>query len=491
MPEITATPPIDLTLCTSSAGPYQFNIDQTTLMTSTLNPADYIVTYYNTNAGNEPFDGSPNGIIPDADLATYSISGTTATIWVRFEDLLTGCVLVKTFDLNVIPTPSGTISYAASPYCNNIATPQAITETLLTAGGVYSATPAGLIIDPATGAITPFGSTVGTYTVNYDIAATASCPAFNAQTSVEIDNCPCTVNASSLLETPCVNSSMTPITYSTTAGITSLVLTAGVLPAGITGSLLAGVFTLSGTPSVAGNYVFTYEITSGGVDICSVTTTIDVQPLPNAGLDGSTTVCDNLLTPIDLGLLITGEQAGGTWTRLLGTGGTFNALAGTFLPAVGASSVCTFEYRIAGVAPCVDDFSVVTVNINAAPNAGSDGSTLVCDSSVAVIDLNTLITGQQTGGTWTRTSGGVTGIFNAAAGTFIPTNAVTSTFEYTLVGTAPCINDVSIATVNINAQPNAGVDAAPQVVCDSSTALIDLNNLITGEQTGGVWTRTG
>ncbi|MBL0013836.1 MAG: choice-of-anchor L domain-containing protein [Flavobacterium sp.] len=421
LPEITATPPIDLTLCTSSAGPYQFNINQTTLMTSTLNPADYIITYYNTNASNEPYDGSPNGIIPDADLATYSITGTNATIWVRFEEISTGCVLVKTFNLNVVPTPTGTISFSASPYCNNIATPQAITETSLTPGGVYSATPAGLIIDPATGAITPFGSTVGIYTVNYDIGATVSCPPFNAFTSVEIENCPCTVNVSSSIETPCVNSSMTPITYGTTAGITSLVLTAGVLPAGITGSLSAGVFTLSGTPNVSGNYVFTYEITSGGVDICSVTTTINVLPLPDAGVDGSAVVCDNSVTPVDLNLLITLEQSGGTWTRLTGTGGTFNAGLGTFLPAVGASNINTFEYRIAGVAPCVDDFSVATVTINAQPNAGSDGSVLVCDSSVTLIDLNTLITGQQTGGTWTRTSTGTGGVFNAAAGTFMPT----------------------------------------------------------------------
>ncbi|MFN9113255.1 MAG: choice-of-anchor L domain-containing protein, partial [Bacteroidota bacterium] len=92
LPEIPVTPPLDLTLCTSSAGPYQFNIDQTALMTSTLNPADYIITYYNTNANNEPFDGSPIGVIPDTDLATYSITSTTATIWVRFEEISTGCV---------------------------------------------------------------------------------------------------------------------------------------------------------------------------------------------------------------------------------------------------------------------------------------------------------------------------------------------------------------------------------------------------------------
>ncbi|WP_345291150.1 hypothetical protein, partial [Flavobacterium hankyongi] len=48
--------------------------------------------------------------------------------------------------------------------------------------GVFSATPAGLIIDPTTGAITPNGSTPNTYTVHYDIVASGSCPAFSAPT---------------------------------------------------------------------------------------------------------------------------------------------------------------------------------------------------------------------------------------------------------------------------------------------------------------------
>lgn len=133
-------------------------------MTSTLNPADYIITYYNTNASNEPYDGSPTVLFQTLISMTYSITGTNATIWVRFEEISTDVYWWKTFNLNVVPTPTGTISFSASPYCNNIATPQAITETSLTPGGVYSATPAGLIIDPATGAITPFGSTVGIYT---------------------------------------------------------------------------------------------------------------------------------------------------------------------------------------------------------------------------------------------------------------------------------------------------------------------------------------
>lgn len=169
----------------------------------------------------------------------------------------------------------------------------------------------------------------------------------------------------------------------------------------------------------------------------------------NAGSDGTTTVCETSATVINLFALITGEQPGGSWVRTTGTGGVFNAAAGTFTPAVGATT-STFTYTLSGTAPCVDDTSVATVFINNQPNAGLDGVITVCNTSTTPIDLYSLITGEQLGGTWFRTTG-VGGTFNTVTGTFTPSpNATTSTFTYTLTGTAPCINDSSIATVIIN-----------------------------------------
>lgn len=176
---------------------------------------------------------------------------------------------------------------------------------------------------------------------------------------------------------------------------------------------------------------------------------------PNAGSDGTTTVCETSATVINLFALITGEQPGGSWVRTTGTGGVFNAAAGTFTPAVGATT-SIFSYTIQAIPPCVNDTSVATVNINNQPNAGLDGVITVCNTSTTPIDLYSLITGEQLGGTWTRTTG-VGGTFNTVTGTFTPSpNATTSTFTYTLTGTAPCINDSSVATVIINScAPNS------------------------------------
>jgi hypothetical protein len=91
--------------------------------------------------------------------------------------------------------------------------------------------------------------------------------------------------------------------------------------------------------------------------------TVTVQDGVDAGTNGNTTVCDHTTTAINLAGLITGEDAGGTWTRLTGTGGTFNASAGTYSPAVGATT-STFRYTVTGTAPCPNDMSVATVTIN-------------------------------------------------------------------------------------------------------------------------------
>ena len=82
-------------------------------------------------------------------------------------------------------------------------------------------------------------------------------------------------------------------------------------------------------------------------------------------------------------------------------------------PAAGATT-STFQYEITGTSPCPNDQSVATVNITPQANAGADGSTLVCDNSVAAIDLFSLIMGEQAGGVWTRLTG--------TGGTFVISN---------------------------------------------------------------------
>ncbi|MGV3695690.1 DUF7619 domain-containing protein [Flavobacterium sp.] len=94
-----------------------------------------------------------------------------------------------------------------------------------------------------------------------------------------------------------------------------------------------------------------------------------VNQMVDAGTSGTLTICDSSPTVINLFSIITGEQAGGTWTRVTGTGGTFDAAAGTFTSAIGATS-SRFIYTMDGIS-CLDDTSAATITINSCYECGS------------------------------------------------------------------------------------------------------------------------
>ncbi len=131
-------------------------------------------------------DGATGAIIPStstpgAYLVTYTIAAAG------------GCGVVSDdINISITTAPTADITYAGSPFINNVTTPQAVTLVGST-GGVYSST-TGLTIDGATGAIIPSTSTVGTYVVTYTIAAAGGCgivtDTANVVINAEICNAP-------------------------------------------------------------------------------------------------------------------------------------------------------------------------------------------------------------------------------------------------------------------------------------------------------------
>jgi large repetitive protein len=116
---------------------------------------------------------------------------------------------------------------------------------------------------------------------------------------------------------------------------------------------------------VPGTYNFVKDING-----CTDTVKVVNNAPASAGVGSATTVNINSVTTIGLDGLLTGEDAGGTWTRLTGTGGTFDNLLGTFIPTNATNS--TFRYTKTGTAPCPTATADVTVNINNLPVANDD-----------------------------------------------------------------------------------------------------------------------
>lgn len=166
---ITATPSATISY---SGGPFCTGITTPVAVNQTGTPGGL----YSSTAGLSV--DVPSGAInpslstPKTYTVTYAIAASG------------GCAAYSTStSVTVTQGPSANISYAG-PFCNSNTTSQLVTKTG-TAGGVFSST-SGLAIVSSTGTISPSSSTAGTYVVSYTIAASGSCPAYIANTSVTI-----------------------------------------------------------------------------------------------------------------------------------------------------------------------------------------------------------------------------------------------------------------------------------------------------------------
>lgn len=242
-------------------------------------------------------------------------------------------------------------------------------------------------------------------------------------------------------------------------------------------ALASGTGVFNPAVDAAGVYTYTFFGTQP-CDNDTATVTVTVNPVPNAGADGTAFFCSNQ-APADLFASLTGTpQAGGTWSPALASG------TGVFNPAVDAAG--TYTYTVGG-GFCSTATANVVVSVTQAPNAGGVGATLLINSCITAtsVDLFTALNGtQDLTGVWTDSSNTV--IANPINPSVL--GAGTFTFTYTVTGgTSPCTSDTATVTVIISPAPNAGTFGGSQSVC-TAVGTFDLNTLLTGAQPDGVWT---
>ena len=228
-----------------------------------------------------------------------------------------------------------------------------------------------------------------------------------------------------------------------------------------------------------GTYVFTY--TQAEQNLCSgssSTLTLELFEAPNPGTDATLDICTNDAR-VDLFTLLGNDaDTGGTWSPSLASG------TGFFDPAVDSGGVYT--YTLIGTAPCDKPFTAsVTVNLTQVPDAGINGSLVICDESTADVNLFNLLGGSPDGGgVWT---GPVT-LTNGDLGT-LDTELLSLgsyTFNYIVNSTNECTDDSSRVVVVVTADPDAG-DDAEITLCENATA-VDLFTLLGSDaQVGGTW----
>ena len=132
------------------------------------------------------FSATPAGLVINSTSGAIDLGNSTAGVYTVTNTIGAsgGCPGdAKTFTITITQPASGSFFYN-TPLCISADTAQTPTSSV-TAGGIYSSSP-GLVIDTNSGAINSSASAPGNYTVNYDIAASAGCGAFNANFDVVI-----------------------------------------------------------------------------------------------------------------------------------------------------------------------------------------------------------------------------------------------------------------------------------------------------------------
>jgi gliding motility-associated-like protein len=119
--------------------------------------------------------------------------------------------------------------------------------------------------------------------------------------------------------------------------------------------------------------------------------------------------------------------------------------------------------------------------VTAAVNAGADNTGSVCNNTS--IDLNSLLLGADSGGTWIETTGTPSGQFNTSTAIL---NAVgltpgNYTFSYTLTGTSPCTNDIANFTITVNDcsadGPTAIISVSNGTVCQGQSLIFNSTSI--------------
>ena len=451
----------------------------------------YDVPFYGTAF---PTGVSAKGTV-SADGTTFttaSISKTT-TYYVDAVDA-NGCSLnTGNARIPVIATvTSGSIQsnifYPSQFFCSSLSQIQTVTRTG-TAGGTYSATPAGLALG-ADGSITPNSSSVGNYTITYTVASALGCVEVPATTTVNITDNPLT---SSLVY------SGSPYCTSLTSAAVSLTNPNGgsflSSPAGL--SLDAVTGTIYPSASQPGTYTVTYLVSgAGGCAPQAPTTSVTITGLPTAVINyADATLCKDVVASQLPGLSGTGAYTGGTFSYTGVSLNSFNASTGAFVPNASTAGSYTISYLIPASGNCVTVTETTPVTINPLPNGAITGSTVACQNGTAP-DIT--FTGSNGTAPYTFSykvgADGATQTVTTVSGNSITVSQSTvsaGTYLYTLLGVTDangCSYAASgTATITITGTPVATFNYPGSPYCKSGTATTAL----IGDGTRGVFSGTG
>ncbi|MCB0767717.1 MAG: gliding motility-associated C-terminal domain-containing protein [Flavobacteriales bacterium] len=308
------------------------------------------------------------------------------------------------------------------------------------------------------GSFDPASMTAGTYT--YTVAGTPPCPASSADVLVNV------------VATPDAGSPGNITVCASDAAFDLFGQLGGTPDAGGAWAGPSAVVSGQFDPATmnAGVYTYTINVPPPCMNVSSTVTVAVVQP-PNAGSDGSLTLCISSPTTALLPSLGGSPDATGTWS------GPSPVVGGSFNPA--SMLAGTYTYTVVGTTPCPASIADVVVDVVDAPNAGLPGSSDLCATNDAIVLFDQLGGTPDAGGTWSGPS-------TVSSGVFDPATMTAGVYTYTINVPPPCTNASSTVTINVAQPPNAGGDGGT-TLCATSTSFDLITALSGSPDAGGVW----
>jgi gliding motility-associated-like protein len=309
--------------------------------------------------------------------------------------------------------------------------------------------------------------------VNYTVTPTSSNGCVGIPRVVSVTVNPLNTITSGSNQTVCLNSSIIPISMTTT-GATGANVTG--LPAGVTGTWSSNVITISGAPTVSGTFTYTVT-TTGGCPSTTATGTITVTPLNTVATGINRTTCINsAITTITLattgatGATITGLPAGvtGTWA------GNVVTISGT------PTASGTFTYTVTTTGGCPPATTTGTITVNPLLNSSFTypGNTY-CQSGTNPTPTITGVAGGTFSGSAGLSINATTGLINLAAST-LTSHVVT----YTTIGSCPTSSTFNIT---VTTAPTSGFSYSQPTYCQESA---DPSVTYVAGASGGVFSAT-
>jgi hypothetical protein len=479
--------------------------------------------------------GLPTGVTGSFAGGVLTISGTpSVTGTFNYTVTTSGTCTQTNLSGTITVTPNATISLSSAAGTNTqtkcVGT--AITNiTYAVGGGGTSAgvtgLPTGVTGTFAGGVFTISGTPSVTGTFNYTVTTTGTCTQNSLSGSITVTpNATLSLSsaAGTNVQSKCVNTAITNITYAVGGGATSASATG--LPTGVTGSFAGGVFTISGTPSVEGTFPYTVNTTG----TCTQTSLSGTITVTNCGCANAPTVSLNGTSSNTCGttaVTVAGNTFGGSATNVSlsenGAGSlninsaTTSPFSFTYTPAsgdIGNTVTVTVTTNNPNGSPCVAGSTTYTINVRAdgtvalTSTAGTNAQTKCVGT--AITNITYAVGGSSTGGSVTGLPTGVTGSFAGGVVTISGTPSVTGTFNYTVnTSGSPCSNPS--ATGSITVSPNASIALTSASGTSGQTKCVDeaitnityavtngtnasatgLPNGVTGSFAGGVFTISG